>query len=232
MKASPEPKAIQKKRILIVDDHPITREGLANLIRQTGDLSVCGEAADAAQAISILLSSKPDLVLADISLPGRSGIDLIKDVHASNPKLPVMVLTMHDEALYAERALRAGARGYMMKQVSGDRLLHGIREVLSGKICVSSAASGDIMKKLLSRNIHGTHGPNLKLSDREFEVFRLLGEGYSTGQIGERLSLSPKTVESHRKNIKAKLEIKTSSQLVSFAARWSSIDSSVGPDAG
>ena len=122
------PSADGKTRILIVDDHPITREGLANLIRQTGDLTVCGEAADAEHSIAMVESLKPDLVLVDISLPGRSGIELIKDLHAFDPQLPVLVISMHDESFYAERALRAGARGYMMKQEGGERLIEGIRE--------------------------------------------------------------------------------------------------------
>lgn len=220
-----EPTAGKKCRILIIDDHPITREGLANLIQQTEDLTVCGLAADAAESILLVRSSNPDLVLTDISLPDRNGIELIKDFHASDPDLPVVVLSMHDESLYAERALRAGARGYMMKQVSADRLLEGIRDVLAGKIYVSKNASTDLLEGFSSKR-GGEPGTLLKkLTDRELEVFRLIGEGLSTAAIGKRLRVSHKTIEAHRVNIKAKLGFQSAGSLISFAARWITADS-------
>lgn len=232
MSATQKPVPGAKTRILIVDDHPITREGLANLIRQTGDLTVCGEAADAEHSVAMIVALKPDLVVADISLPGRSGIELVKDLHAMDPQLPVLVISMHDESLYAERALRAGARGYMMKQEGGNRLIEGIREVLAGKICVSKSASANLLERFSSKPVAESNSPLKKLSDREFEVFRLLGEGISTPLIGQRLNVSVKTVETHRMNIKAKLGFQTANQLISFAARWISTDSETPPRQG
>lgn len=232
MSATQKPVPGAKTRILIVDDHPITREGLANLIRQTGDLTVCGEAADAEHSVAMIVALKPDLVVADISLPGRSGIELVKDLHAMDPQLPVLVISMHDESLYAERALRAGARGYMMKQEGGNRLIEGIREVLAGKICVSKSASANLLERFSSKPAAESNSPLKKLSDREFEVFRLLGEGISTPLIGQRLNVSVKTVETHRMNIKAKLGFQTANQLISFAARWISTDSETPPRQG
>ena len=226
MNPNQKPVAGRKARILIVDDHPITREGLANLIRQTADLTVCGEASDAEHSIAMIMESKPDLVVADISLPGRSGIELVKDLHAMDPQLPILVISMHDESLYAERALRAGARGYMMKQEGGNRLIEGIHEVLAGKICVSKNASLNLLERFSAKPVTESRSPLRKLSDREFEVFRLLGEGLSTPLIGKRLNVSVKTVETHRMNIKAKLGFQTANQLISFAARWISTDSS------
>ena len=227
MKAPKKSVADAKTRIVIVDDHPITREGLANLIRQTGDLTICGESADAEHAVAMIVDKKPDLVIVDISLPGRGGIELLKDIHALKPGLPVLIISMHDESLYAERALRAGARGYMMKQECGDRLIEGIREVLGGKICLSKNASVNLLEIFSAKHISDSKSPLTKLSDREFEVFRLLGEGVSTPDIGDRLSVSSKTVETHRMNIKAKLGFKTANELISFAARWISTE----PDA-
>lgn len=229
MSAPKKPVADAKTRILIVDDHPITREGLANLIRQTGDLTVCGEAADAEHSVAMIVDLKPDLVVVDISLPGRSGIELLKDIHALKPELPVLIISMHDESLYAERALRGGARGYMMKQEGGNRLIEGIREVLAGKICISKNASLNLLEKFSATPAAESKSPLAKLSDREFEVFRLLGEGMSTPMIGKRLNVSVKTVETHRMNIKAKLGFKTANELISFAARWISTDSEAKP---
>jgi len=215
-----------KSRVLIVDDHPITREGLASLIRQTGDLTVCGEASDAAQSIAMVRLLKPDIVLADISLPGRSGLELVKYLHIIDPDLPMLVISMHDEALYAERALRAGARGYIMKQEGGDRLIEGIRQVLGGKIFLSHTTSSDLLEDLSKKGPRKSAVPLRKLTDREFEIFRLLGEGLSNVQIAERLNVSRKTIEAHRGNIKAKLQFETAAQLITFAARWISTESS------
>jgi len=212
--------AQRASRILIVDDHPITREGLAQLIRHEANLLVCGEAETAAEALEKARSTNPDLVLVDITLPGRSGLELIKDLQSVRPTLPTLVISMHDEVLFAERALRAGARGYIMKHEGGSKVIRAIRTVLSGEIYVSDGVSRRVLAGLSAAGHRTLHSPIEQLSDREFEVFQLLGEGLSTQQIGRRLNLSSKTVETHRTNIKVKLGIKSSCELIAHAARW------------
>ncbi len=207
-----------KKKILIVDDHPIMRQGLALLIRTDSTLEVCGEADSASKAVEATMRLKPDLVIADISLPGRNGLELIKDLHALQPGLPVLVVSMHDEAIYAERVLRAGGRGYVMKGEGGQKLMTAIHQVLSGGIFVSQNISAQILE-LFSGRRAGT-SPVEKLSDREFEVFQLIGQGRSTREIAAELHISIKTVEVHRVNIKEKLDLKTASELIHFAVRW------------
>ena len=207
------------RRILIVDDHPMMREGLAQLIEHEADLCAAGQANDAAQALTTIDKDKPDLVILDISMPDKSGLELIKDIQALHPQLPVLVLSMHDESLYAERVLRAGGRGYIMKQEGGKKLMEAIRQVLNGKIYVSERMSAKILE-LFSGHRPEHHSPIEQLTDREFEVFQLIGQGQGTRQIAERLHLSIKTVEVHRGNIKKKLELKTGTDLVRFAVRW------------
>jgi DNA-binding NarL/FixJ family response regulator len=209
-----------KKRILIVDDHPMTRQGIADWIRREHDLTVCAEAQNAAQALDAVLKCKPDLVLTDITLPGKSGLELIKDLRALQPDLPILVVSMHDESLYAERVLRAGARGYVMKHESGDVIIWAIRQVLSGKPYVSEQMSTRILEGISGRPLATQCSVIGPLSDRELEVFRLIGQGLSTHQIASRLHLSAKTVDTHRANIKDKLGIKSVSELISYAARW------------
>ena len=208
-----------KQRIVIVDDHPMMREGLAQLIEHEPDLVVEAQADSAAQALHTIESSVPNLLLVDISLPDKGGLELIKDVHTLHPTLPILVISMHDETLYAERVLRAGGRGYIMKQEGGKKLMHAIRQVLSGHIYVSEKISAKILE-----NFSGNHGqsqsPVEKLSDREFEVFQLLGQGKGTRDIAEHLHLSIKTVEVHRANIRKKLELPTGNELVRYAIRW------------
>jgi DNA-binding NarL/FixJ family response regulator len=217
----PSNRPVQKaRRILIVDDHPMMREGLAQLIRHETDLLVCGEAGTAAEALEKARSTHPDLVLVDITLPGRSGIELIKDLQSVRPNLPALVISMHDEVLFAERALRAGARGYIMKHEGGNKVIRAIRTVLSGEIYVSDGVSRRVLAGLSAAGHRTLHSPIEQLSDREFEVFQLLGEGLPTPQIGKRLNLSAKTVETHRMNIKAKLGFKSSCELIAHAARW------------
>jgi DNA-binding NarL/FixJ family response regulator len=213
---------VSKTRVLIVDDHPMTREGLVHVINHQPDLVVCGEAESAAQALDILASSRPNLLLIDITLPGKSGLELIKDVKAMQPELLMLVISMHDESLYADRVLRAGARGYITKHEGGEKLIEAIRRVLSGKIYVSESMSAHILE-IFSGGQTGLDRSSIeKLSDREFEVFESLGEGLSSQQIAKRLHLSAKTVDAHRANIKTKLNIKTTAELISFAARWTS----------
>jgi DNA-binding NarL/FixJ family response regulator len=209
-----------KRRILLVDDHPMTREGLAANINRQTDLEVCGEANNPGEAISALSELKPDLLVTDMTMPGRSGVEFVKDVHALLPELPMLVLSMHDEMLYAERALRAGARGYLMKDAGSAKVLEVIRLILSGQSYVSPQMSARLLDAVTGRRPRGSTSPIEKLSDREFEVFRLLGSGKSTKEVAEALHLSPKTVDVHRGRIKAKLQLKDASSLIHHAVRW------------
>ena len=221
MKAKPKKTAAPtRKNILIVDDHPMMRDGLAALITAQPDLAVCAQAADAREALQAIESLRPDLVLMDISLPGKSGLEAIKDIQSLAPGLATLVLSMHDEALYAERVLRAGARGYVMKQEGGKRIMDAIREVLAGKVAVSEKMSARIMNAFTGRRAAEATSSVESLSDREFEVFQLIGRGRSTKEIADQLHLSVKTVEVHRVNIKAKLQLTTSPELVHYAVRW------------
>jgi DNA-binding NarL/FixJ family response regulator len=213
---------IEKTRVLIVDDHPMTRAGLVHVINHQPDLIVCGEAESAAQALDILDSNQPDLLLIDITLPGKSGLELIKDVKAMHPELLMIVVSMHDESLYADRVLRAGARGYITKHEGGEKLVEAIRHVLSGKIYVSESMSAHILEIFSGGQTRLDRSSIEKLSDREFEVFESLSEGLSSQQIAKKLHLSAKTVDAHRANIKTKLNIKTTAELISYAARWTS----------
>jgi DNA-binding NarL/FixJ family response regulator len=215
----------KKTHILIVDDHPMTRAGLVHLINHQAEMVVDGEAEDAAQALDLLAGKRPDLILIDITLPGKSGLELIKDVKAMHPDLPMLVLSMHDESLYADRALRAGARGYITKHEGGDKLMGAIRHVLSGRIYVSESMSAHILE-IFSGGQTGIDRSSIqKLSDREFEVFEALGEGLSSHEIAKKLHLSAKTVDAHRANIKTKLKINTTAELISFSARWAATQS-------
>jgi DNA-binding NarL/FixJ family response regulator len=216
-------RAKTKQQVLIVDDHPMMRQGLAQLINHEPDLSACGEADTVAQALKLINAAKPDLVLADISLPDRNGLELIKDAQALHPGLPVLVVSMHDESLYAERVLRAGGRGYIMKQEGGKLLMQAIRHVLSGQIYVSAKMSAKILEIFSGHRADVAHSPVERLSDREFEVFQLIGQGKGTRQIAEHLHLSIKTVEVHRANIKHKLELEHGTDLVRYAIRWTEV---------
>jgi DNA-binding NarL/FixJ family response regulator len=208
------------RRILIVDDHPMMRQGLAQLISSEPDLAVCQEADTAGQALDMVAARKPDLVLLDISLPDRNGLELIKDIHVFCPEVLILVVSMHDETLYAERVLRAGARGYIMKQEGGKKLMAAIRQVLNGQIYVSEKMSAKILEIFSGRRGEAGGSPVERLSDREFEVFQLIGEGKGTRDIAGHLRLSVKTVEVHRANIKEKLKVKTATDLVRYAVRW------------
>src|ERR1700676_583833 len=208
--------AVTKKRILVVDDHPIVRQGLTLLINREPDLVVCGEAEESMGAMHVLASARPDVLIVDISLNGPDGLDLLKNIRTTHPNLPVLILSMHDESIYAERALRAGANGYIMKQEATDKVLVAVRRILNGEIYVSDR----IASKMLKHYITGSGLPNSSiadLSDRELEVFRLIGEGHGTRQIAEELHISVKTVESYQAHIKEKLSLKNSRELVQRA---------------
>jgi DNA-binding NarL/FixJ family response regulator len=210
----------RKAKILLVDDHPLVREWLANLINQQPDLEVCGEAESAPTALKLIGTVNPEIAIVDISMEGGSGLELIKNIQASYPNVMVIVLSMHDEALYAERALRAGARGYIMKREATKRVLQAIRSVLSGELCLS-----DKMAMLMAeRFVHGrpkTTGSVMeKLSDRELEVFQLLGRGYNTRQIANELHVGFKTVQAFCARIKEKLNFVNGAELLREAVRW------------
>lgn len=209
-----------KKRVMLVDDHPMTREGLAANFNRQPDLTVCGEAGSPAEAMAALPKLAPDLLVTDMTMPGRGGIEFIKDVHALAPELPILVLSMHDEMMYAERALRAGARAYLMKDAGSAKLLEVARVVLSGEAYVSAKVSARMLDAVTGRKPRGSNSPIEKLSDREFEVFRLLGHGKTTKEIAESLNLSPKTVDVHRAHIKEKLQLRDATTLLHHAVRW------------
>ena len=209
-----------RQQILLVDDHPMTREGLAANLNRQPDFAVCGEASSPAEAMSLLASLKPDLMVTDMTMPGRSGIEFIKDVHAILPDLPILVLSMHDEMLYAERALRAGARGYLMKDAGSAKFLEVIRLIVGGQSYVSPQVSARLLDAVTGRRPRGSTSPIEKLSDREFEVFRLLGSGKSTKEVARALNLSSKTVDVHRGRIKVKLQLKDATSLLHHAVRW------------
>jgi DNA-binding NarL/FixJ family response regulator len=203
-----------RKQLLIVDDHPMMRTGLTQLIDNTPDLKVCAEADNAGQALQAVTNRAFDLIL-----PDKNGLELIKDILALKPGLPVLVVSMHDELHYAERVLRAGGRGYIMKQEGGKKFLQAIRQVLAGQIYVSEKMSARILENFSGKH-ETTTAPVQRLSDREFEVFQLIGRGKGTRDIAELLHLSVKTVEVHRANLKKKLELKTAHDLVHYAIRW------------
>jgi len=212
---------IAKRRILVVDDHPIVRQGLALLINREPDLVVCGEAEDATGAMHVLASAHPDILLVDISLNGPDGIDLLKNVRLRHPALPVLILSMHDELIYAERALRAGANGYIMKQEATEKVLIAVRRILTGEIYVSTRIANHMLRHYISGSGTLRNSSIADLSDRELEVFRLIGEGHGTRQIAEELHISIKTVESYQAHIKEKLSLRSARELMQRAIRWS-----------
>lgn len=212
-------KAPRKNRVLIIDDHVMVREGVAEIIEHADDLCVCGTASTANEGLEALSKLKPDLVLVDITLPGKDGIEFIKDARAMHPELRVLVMSMHDESLYADRVLRAGGRGYIRKQEGGDKLIEAMRRVLRGEIAVSEKMTGRLLETFSGRKTMDS--PLEGLSDRELEVFQLIGQGKTMKQIADELHLSPKTIEVHRSHIREKLKITSAAELISFAARWS-----------
>ena len=221
---------IGKKRILVVDDHPIVRQGLSQLINREPDLTVCGEAHDASSALEAIVASRPDLLIVDISLEGPDGLDLLKTIRLRDASLPVLILSMHDEFLYAERALRAGASGYIMKQAATDGLLVAIRKILGGDIYLSERMAARLLRQLASHAAPVSRSPLEDLSDRELEVFRLIGQGHGTREIAEMLHVSVKTIEAYQAHIKEKLSLKNSRELMQRAVQWITSEQAAGSE--
>lgn len=214
--------AKQKKTrcVLIVDDHPIVRQGLRRLIEQEEDLSVCGEAETARDARTAIKELNPDVVIVDISLKQGDGIELVRDTRAHHPALPLLVLSMHDETIYAERMLSAGANGYIMKQAASDQFLVALRRVLDRGIYVSEAVGNSMIRKFAAGGSYISTNPIDRLSNRELQILHMIGKGLSTREAADALNLSVKTVESHRQRIKRKLNLTTGAQLVQYAVNW------------
>ncbi len=208
---------IQPRRVLIVDDHPIVRQGLSQLINAEDDLEVSGNAATVEEALQSLGDSDPDVVIVDLSLAHSDGLELIKEIRKETRHLPVLVLSMHDENMYAERLLSAGANGYIMKQAAADQLLIALRRVLAGGVYVSEHLGASMIERIAGNDPKQTSNPIERLSNRELQVLNLVGRGKTTREVAENLTLSVKTVESHRQRIKKKLNLQTSAQLVQFA---------------
>lgn len=208
------------RTVFIVDDHPIVRQGLAQLIQQEPDLTVCGEAADVREARAALSRLRPDVVILDLSLRDSDGLELVKDIRNKHQGLPVLVLSMHDENIYAERLLSSGANGYIMKQAAGEQLIVALRRVLAGGIYVSDRVGASMIERLAVSGRKQTMDPIERLSNREIQVLNLIGRGKTTREIAQDLNLSIKTIESHRQRIKKKLSLDTSPRLVQFAVNW------------
>lgn len=217
-----------KHKVSIVDDHPIVRQGISQLIDQEEDMVTCCQPSSAQEAIEITAQCVPDILLVDISLDGISGIELIKMLRQHNIKSPVLIISMHDESLYAERALRSGAKGYVMKQEATEKVLTAIRQVLRGEIYLSERMQSKILQRVINGEEGGLSAIDL-LSDRELEVFRLIGHGYSTSDISRELQRSVKTVETHRAHLKDKLGLKNAAELTHFAVQWIEQEKSNSP---
>lgn len=216
--ASGIPGSTARRRVLIVDDHPIVRQGLKRMIEAEPDMEVCGEAATEAQARRAIRELTPDIVIVDLALQEGDGLELVRDVHAHHPDVPMLVLSMHDETIYAERLLSEGASGYIMKQAAADQLLNALRTVLRGETYLSEALMGQLRSR--AGNSVGEGNPVERLSNRELQVLNLVGRGVSSREIASELGLSVKTVESHRQSIKRKLNLTTNSQLLQYAINW------------
>lgn len=209
-----------KKRVYLVDDHPVFRDGVRRMLEGGGEFEVCGEAGSAPDAFEGIRQLKPDLVITDLSLPGKGGLELIQDVHAMNPEMPMLVVSMYDENLFAERVLRAGGRGFVMKLEGPDKIIKAVHKVMSGKVAVSDDMAASLLSAM-ARPGKKTEASGVgRLSNREMEVLRLIGEGNDTNEIAASLHLSIKTVETHRAHIKTKLGLRNNTQLIVQAARW------------
>jgi DNA-binding NarL/FixJ family response regulator len=210
----------ETKRIVIVDDHPLFRKGLQEMIHSDGNFAICGEASNAAEAMEVIRKLNPDLAIVDLSLPGTNGIELIKNIRAEFSRMPILVLSMHDESLYALRALRAGAEGYVMKHEAMANVIHAINEVFNGRPYLSPAMAAQVITKFAHRDDEDETDAVERLSDRELEILELIGKGKDVREIAKLLHLSPKTVETHRSHIKDKLDLKNSREVARFALQW------------
>src|SRR5437773_2628878 len=217
---NPKCDAPDAKRIVIVDDHPLFRKGLEELIQSDDSFAVCGQAGNAAEAMDMIRKLSPELAIVDLSLPGTNGIELIKNIRAEFPKLPILVLSMHDESLFAVRALRAGADGYVMKHEAMANVIQAIGEVFNGRPYLSPAMAAQVITKFAHRDAEGETDAVERLSDRELEILELIGKGKDMRQIAKLLHLSPKTVETHRAHIKEKLQLKNAREVARFAVQW------------
>lgn len=211
---------VVKKTVLVVDDHPLMRQGLSMLINQQQDMEVCAEAEEAMAAMQAIVLHKPDIMILDISLNGPDGLDLLKNIRSTYPDLPVLILSMHDEALYAERALRARANGYIMKQEATDQVLVALRRILNGEVYLSERMSNKMLQQFVGGAPSLMQSRIASLSDRELEVFRLIGDGHGTRKIAEELHLSVKTVETYQAHIKEKLALSSGRELIQHAVNW------------
>ncbi len=212
--------ANRKSKIFVVDDHPIVRQGLGLLINREPDMIVCGAAEEAQSALRAIPGLQPDVLVVDISLSGPDGLELVKTIRTRDANLPILVLSMHDESIYAERALRAGANGYIMKQEATEKVLVAIRRILRGDVYLSDRVSSKMLQNYVRGSSTARESPVADLSDRELEVFRLVGEGHGTRQIAEELHLSVKTVETYQAHIKEKLSLRNARELVQHAIEW------------
>ena len=222
MKKKPNPpkgRLIKKRRVFLIDDHPAMRQGLKDLIEQEPDLSVCGQAADIPSALQGIEKTHPDIAIVDLTLKDASGLELLKDLKVRHNELPALVLSMHSESLYAERVIRAGGRGYIMKEATTEKIIDAIRCVLSGDIYLSPDISSKVLKKMAGVREEDRDSIE-NLSDRELEVFELIGRGLRTADIAERLNLSVKTIESYREHIKQKLDLENAAKLTRAAVEW------------
>jgi DNA-binding NarL/FixJ family response regulator len=215
-----KPAHAAKKTVLVVDDHPLMRQGLALLINQQQDMEVCGEAEEAQAAMQAISQRRPDILVLDISLNGPDGLELLKNIRASDPLLPVLILSMHDEAIYAERALRARANGYIMKQEATEKVLIAIRRILNGDLYLSDRMSNKMLQQFIGGAPSMIQSRIAALSDRELEVFRLIGEGRATRKIADELHLSVKTVETYQSHLKEKLALRSGRELIQHAIQW------------
>jgi DNA-binding NarL/FixJ family response regulator len=210
----------RKRTVFIVDDHPLLRQGLALLINRENDLTVCGEAEEAQAAMRAISQYQPDILIVDISLNGPDGLDLLKNIRNSYPSLPVLILSMHDEATYAERALRARANGYIMKQEATEKVLVAVRRILNGEVYLSDRIANKMLQQYIGGASTALQSRLNALSDRELEVFRSIGEGRSTRQIADELHLSVKTVETYQAHLKEKLALRSGRELIQHAIQW------------